>query len=122
MDLHALGVFYKIKRLKQKLLVIERLSGKQESGEDGKTEGHGQFGEEGFPALMSLLNRHLSRYQSLQERTDDICKRMVSSYLENPASPISKIFAVHRFLNQFIDSMHPKNYLPMFQMGGYWFF
>lgn len=81
MDLNALGVFYKIKRLKQ-LLMIERLSGKQESGEDGETECHGPFGEKGFLALMSLLNRHVSRYQSLQGKTDDICKRMHENNLD----------------------------------------
>ena len=34
MDLHALQVSYKIKRLKQQLLMLERLTGKQESLED----------------------------------------------------------------------------------------
>ena len=75
MDLHALGVSYKIKRLKQQLLMLERLTGKQESGED--MEG-GDNGMKGFLLLISSLNKQVSRYQSLQGKIDDLCKRMVS--------------------------------------------
>ncbi|KAK8306553.1 hypothetical protein V6Z11_D03G135200 [Gossypium hirsutum] len=73
MDLQALGVSYKIKRLKQQLLMLERLKGKQESGED--LDG-GDNGIKGFLLLISLLNKQVSRYQSLQGKTDDLCKRM----------------------------------------------
>ncbi|WRX18374.1 hypothetical protein QQP08_010861 [Theobroma cacao] len=73
MDLQALGVSYKIKRLKQQLLMVERLTGKQESGED--TEGDDN-GMKGFLSLISLLNKQVSRYLSLQGKTDDLCKRM----------------------------------------------
>ncbi|KAB2038297.1 hypothetical protein ES319_D03G136000v1 [Gossypium barbadense] len=73
MDLQALGVSYKIKRLKQQLLMLERLKGKQESGED--LDG-GDNGIKGFLLLISLLNKQVSRYQSLQGNTDDLCKRM----------------------------------------------
>ncbi|XWS61342.1 hypothetical protein CRYUN_Cryun07bG0118100 [Craigia yunnanensis] len=78
MDLQALGVSYRIKRLKQQLLMLERLTGKQESGED--MEG-GDNGMKGFLLLISLLNKQVSRYQSLQGKTDDLCKRMVSKLL-----------------------------------------
>ncbi|XP_016737301.1 interaptin isoform X1 [Gossypium hirsutum] len=74
MDLQALGVSYKIKRLKQQLLLLERLTGKQETGED--TEGSSDNGMKGFLLSLSLLNKQVSRYQCLQGKTDDLCKRM----------------------------------------------
>lgn len=79
MDLQALGVSYKIKRLKQQLLMLERFTGKHESGEDHK-EGNdnGQSGMKGYLLLMSLLNKQVGRYQSLQGKVDDLCQRMVS--------------------------------------------
>lgn len=81
MDLHALGVSYKLKRLKQQLIMLERLRGMQESCEN-KKESNGDGGETGvkdFLSLMSLLNKQVGRYQSLQGKVDDLCKRMVSS-------------------------------------------
>lgn len=81
MDIHALGVSYKLKRLKQQLIMLERLRGMQESGEN-KKESTGDGGETGvkdFLSLMSLLNKQVGRYQSLQGKVDDLCKRMVSS-------------------------------------------
>lgn len=79
MDLHALGVSYKIKRLKQQLVMLERFTGKQESGVDRESDDKGQLGIKGFLLLMFLLNKQVSRYQSLQEKIDDLCKRMVCS-------------------------------------------
>ncbi|KAI3749104.1 hypothetical protein L6452_12684 [Arctium lappa] len=76
MDLHALGVFYKIKRLNQQLLIFERLTGKQESCENSECDDKRQFGVKGFYSLISLVNKQVSRYQSLQEKANDICKRM----------------------------------------------
>lgn len=76
MDLNALGVSYKIKRLKQQLLMLERLTGKQESVEDTESNNNGQNGIKGFLSLMPLLNKQVGRYQSLQGKTDDLCKRM----------------------------------------------
>ncbi|XVF53383.1 hypothetical protein PTKIN_Ptkin05aG0095100 [Pterospermum kingtungense] len=73
MDIQALGVSYKIKRLKQQLLMLERLTGKQESV--GGVEG-GDNGMKGFLLLISLLNKQVNRYQSLQGKIDDLCKRM----------------------------------------------
>ncbi|KAG8381130.1 hypothetical protein BUALT_Bualt06G0090400 [Buddleja alternifolia] len=75
MDIHALGVSYKIKRLKQQLLMLERLTGKQGSCENGENS-NGHSGMNEFYALISLLNKQIDRYQSLQAKTDDICKRM----------------------------------------------
>ncbi|CAH1429702.1 unnamed protein product [Lactuca virosa] len=71
MDLHALGVFYKIKRLKQQLLMFERLTGKQESCENREYDDKRKL-----YSLVSLVNKQVSRYQSLQEKANDICKRM----------------------------------------------
>ncbi|XP_011044657.1 PREDICTED: myosin heavy chain, cardiac muscle isoform isoform X2 [Populus euphratica] len=76
MDLHALGVSYKIKRLKQQLLMLERLTGKQDSGEHLGNSDEAKTGIKVFQALMSLLNKQVNKYQSLQEKTDELCKRM----------------------------------------------
>jgi hypothetical protein len=77
-DLCALGVSYKIKRLKQQLFMLERLAGKQESVEDTENNDNGQIEIKGFLSLMSLLNKQVGRYQSLQEKADDLSRRMVS--------------------------------------------
>ncbi|XP_031265073.1 kinectin [Pistacia vera] len=77
MDLHALGVSYKIKRLKQQLLMLERLTGK--TGEDTESNDNGM---KGLLVLMSLVNKQVSRYQSLQGKTDDLCKRMHETDLD----------------------------------------
>ncbi|CAN0922584.1 hypothetical protein LINGRAHAP2_LOCUS33123 [Linum grandiflorum] len=77
-DIHALGISYKIKRLKQQLLMLERLTGKQENGEYiGE-----QNGVKYFSMLISLLNRQISRYQTLEAKTDELCKRMVDNGVE----------------------------------------
>jgi len=78
-DLHALGVSYKIKRLSQQLLMLDRLTGKQESGETNGSDEHRLKKMKGVLLLISLLNKQVSRYQSLQEKTDDLSQRMVSS-------------------------------------------
>lgn len=79
MDLQALGVSYKIKRLKQQLIMLERFSGKQEAGESHtESNDDGQSGIKGFLMLMLLLNKQVGRYQSLQGKVDDLCQRMVS--------------------------------------------
>lgn len=70
MNLHALGVSYKLKRLKQQLLMLERFTGK--SGEDTSNDD----GMKGLLLLISLLNKQVGRYQSLQGKIDDICKRL----------------------------------------------
>ncbi|KAK2658650.1 hypothetical protein Ddye_005183 [Dipteronia dyeriana] len=79
MDIHALGVSYKIKRLKQQLLMLERLTGK--SGEDTQSNDIGNA-MNSFQLLMSFLNKQVSRYQSLQAKTDDLCKQMHDTDLD----------------------------------------
>ncbi|KAF2291901.1 hypothetical protein GH714_036061 [Hevea brasiliensis] len=76
MDLQALGVSYKIKRLKQQLVMLERLTGKQQIGEHTENNDSMQNEIKGFQLVMSLLNKQISRYQSLQGKTDELCKRM----------------------------------------------
>ncbi|KAB5531613.1 hypothetical protein DKX38_018283 [Salix brachista] len=76
MDLHGLGVSYKLKRLEQQLLMLERLAGKQESGEHIGNSDEAKTGIKGFQLLMSLLNKQVNRYQSLQGKIDELCKRM----------------------------------------------
>ncbi|KAI3471224.1 hypothetical protein Pfo_027887 [Paulownia fortunei] len=77
MDIQALGVVYKVKRLKQQLLMLERLTGKKGSCENSENNN----GVKGFYALMSLLNKHVDRYQSLQGKIDDLCMRMYENNL-----------------------------------------
>ncbi|KAK4350970.1 hypothetical protein RND71_030283 [Anisodus tanguticus] len=76
MDLHALGVSYKIKRLNQQFVMLERLTGKQELSGNSENNDNGQSSTRGFHALMSLLNKQVARYESLQGKIDDLCKRM----------------------------------------------
>ncbi|XVE64411.1 hypothetical protein DITRI_Ditri07aG0098700 [Diplodiscus trichospermus] len=102
MDLQALGVSYKIKRLKQQLLMLERLTGKQESEEDMEGSDNEM---EGFLLLMSLLNKQVSRYQSLQGKTDDLCKRMRDNDLETTEGDCSssKIKGDTKTLEHFLE-------------------
>lgn len=81
MDIHALGVSYKIKRLKQQFLLLERLMGKQETAREIESMDDGQIGIREFLLFLTLLNKQVGRYNSLQEKTDELCQRMVSSYL-----------------------------------------
>ncbi|KAI4307098.1 hypothetical protein L6164_030322 [Bauhinia variegata] len=76
MDLHALGVSYKIKRLKQQLILVERLIGKQANDDNVDISDDSKVGLKAYLSLTSLLNKHVGRYQSLQEKTDELCKRM----------------------------------------------
>lgn len=78
-NLQALGVSCKIKMLKQQFLVLERLTGKQERCENSESNDNAHFTMQGFYALMSVLNKQVARYESLQGKIDDLCKRMVSS-------------------------------------------
>ncbi|KAF8114822.1 hypothetical protein N665_0033s0014 [Sinapis alba] len=75
MDLHALGVSFKIKRLRQQLMMLERYIGKQESQEIDKSS-TSDTGKRALLLLITLLNKQVTRYQSLQEKIDGICKRM----------------------------------------------
>ncbi|KAL2556257.1 Ribonuclease P protein subunit P38-related [Forsythia ovata] len=104
-DLHALGVSYKIKRLKQQLLMLERLTGSQESDEKGESNNDGQFGIKGFYTLMSYLNKQVDRYQSLQGKTDDICKRMNDNGLDfdSGSSKIARTEEETKRLEHFLE-------------------
>ncbi|KAK4578234.1 hypothetical protein RGQ29_028389 [Quercus rubra] len=74
MDLHALQVSYKIKRLKQQLLMLERLTEKQESLEDTESNDNGQIGIKSFLALMSLLNKKVGSIARPKEETKALQK------------------------------------------------
>ncbi|GMY07546.1 interaptin [Fagus crenata] len=106
MDLHALQVSYKIKRLKQQLLMLERLTGKQESVEDTESNDNEKSGMKGFLALMSLLNKQVGRFQSLQGKADDLCKRMYENNLtmnggdSSTARPKEETKALEHFLEE----------------------
>ncbi|KAK4403676.1 hypothetical protein Sango_0736200 [Sesamum angolense] len=51
------------------------VSGKKESCEDNDQK-NAYFGWKGFNAVMSILNKQVDRYQNLQGKIDDLCKRM----------------------------------------------
>ncbi|KAL6508305.1 hypothetical protein OROHE_021847 [Orobanche hederae] len=104
MDIQALGVSYKIKRLKQQFVMLERLTRKQESIEDGEN-GNGRFEMKGFYALLSLLNKHVDRYQSLQGKADDLCQRMQQDDLKLNCggSAIAKTEDETKRLEQFLE-------------------
>ncbi|KAJ6851291.1 interaptin [Iris pallida] len=79
MDIQALGVAFKIKRLKQQLLVLEKLAGMDHNvvnDSDGSDDNKQQQPPKGFVLVVSLLNKQVKRFQSLEEKTDDLCRRM----------------------------------------------
>lgn len=73
MDVHALGVLYKVKRLRQLLFMLERVTGKKQNSENGEDKEQ----VKGLDAIMSLMNSQVDRYHSLQGKIDDLCTRMV---------------------------------------------
>lgn len=86
-DIHALGVSYKIKRLKQQVLVLEKLTEpqateqlttKDDASNDSADENKQQ--EKEFMMMISLLNKQLKRYQSLEEKTDNLCQIIHENY------------------------------------------
>ncbi|KAK4273879.1 hypothetical protein QN277_017190 [Acacia crassicarpa] len=76
MDLHAVEVFYKIKRLKQQLVLIDRLIGQQTNGEAKEINDDSNTNMMTYLSLASLLNKQVERYQSLQEKMDNLRKLM----------------------------------------------
>ncbi|TVU34094.1 hypothetical protein EJB05_15921, partial [Eragrostis curvula] len=90
-DIHALAVSYKIKRLKQQLAVLEKLaeedaaaaaktttaSGSEASG--GSSSSSRQQPRSRYQTMMSFLSKHVKRYQSLDDKIDDLCARMEES-------------------------------------------
>ncbi|KAL3524418.1 hypothetical protein ACH5RR_017252 [Cinchona calisaya] len=105
MDLHALGVSYKIKRLKQQFLMLERLTGKIESHENSERSDDGRLDMKGFYALMSMLNKQVGRYESLQGKTDYLCQRMHENNLgvRTADSNNAKTKEETRLLEQYLD-------------------
>ncbi|GMI85889.1 hypothetical protein like AT5G53020 [Hibiscus trionum] len=103
MDLQALGVSYKIKRLKHQLLMLERLKGKQKSGKG--MDGGGDNDMKAFLLLISLLHKQVSRYQSLQGKIDDLCKRMRDNNVESSQGDCSmaKIKGETKTLKHFLE-------------------
>lgn len=93
MDIQALGVSYKIKRLKQQLVVLEKLAASPAMKQRAKSRDDSPPAVEesshdcrqqqikDLLVLKSLLSKQLKRYQSLEEKTDDLCRRMVSMHL-----------------------------------------
>uniref|UniRef100_A0A0E0MXW0 Uncharacterized protein n=1 Tax=Oryza rufipogon TaxID=4529 RepID=A0A0E0MXW0_ORYRU len=98
MDIQALAVSYKIKRLKQQLLVLENLAAAAAGGKDTVTTatnpstntaaataagGGGGGGRQQYPRsyqmMVSFLSKHVKRYQSLEDKIDDLCTRMEES-------------------------------------------
>jgi hypothetical protein len=81
----ALGVSYKIKRLKQQLVVLEKLAGVRVSkksadeGSSGKTCNDARPKHKSYEPTMFLVNKQVKRYQSLEDKVDDLCSKMVCS-------------------------------------------
>ncbi|XP_074587723.1 uncharacterized protein LOC141843563 [Curcuma longa] len=93
-DIHALGVSYNIKRLKQQLLVLEKLAGllakkqltnldivnNDSIGANDREIDENKQKMKGFFLMKSLLQKQVKRYQSLEEKTDDLCKRLEDNH------------------------------------------
>ncbi|XP_028790744.1 myosin heavy chain, cardiac muscle isoform-like isoform X2 [Neltuma alba] len=77
MDLYAVGVFYKIKRLKQQLVLVDRLIGRQARGGEKEINDDSNIDMKIYLSLTSVLNKQVQRYQSLQEKMDNLCKLMM---------------------------------------------
>ncbi|XP_058095871.1 uncharacterized protein LOC131241176 [Magnolia sinica] len=120
MDIHALGVSYKIKRLKQQLLMLEKLAttaaAKKPASKDNvadmpecyeqrKTDDEHGPKMKGFLLVMSLLNKQVKRYQSLEEKADDLCKRMHENNQEGNKrdSSISRTKGHNKTLEHFLE-------------------
>jgi hypothetical protein len=88
-DIHALAVSYKIKRLKQQLAVLEKLAASEDKedaataakpsdSEASSSSSSGRQPRSRFHTMMSFLSKHVERYQSLDDKIDDLGARMVS--------------------------------------------
>ncbi|KAJ4768252.1 Ribonuclease P protein subunit P38-like protein [Rhynchospora pubera] len=81
-DILALGVSYKIKRLKQQLIVLEKLAGVRadkkpvDEGTSDKTCDDARPKSKGYESALLLVNKQVKRYQSLEGKIDDLCSRM----------------------------------------------
>ncbi|KAG0448232.1 hypothetical protein HPP92_027927 [Vanilla planifolia] len=90
MDIQALGISFKIKRLRQQLTALENLIGAQSleaNFDTGDVICEERFQLKGLTQVLSLLNKQLKRYQSLEEKTDALCRRI----LENSRTGTSRL-------------------------------
>ncbi|XP_003566770.2 uncharacterized protein LOC100823869 [Brachypodium distachyon] len=83
-DIHALAVSYKIKRLKQQQIVLEKLAAAAEGGKEAtmSNEASGSSSRQqprSYQLMISFVSKHVKRYQSLEDKIDDLCKRMEES-------------------------------------------
>jgi hypothetical protein len=76
-DIHALAVSYKIKRLKQQLAVLEKLAAEGKNEDDAAAATTRPRSR--YHTMISFLSKHVKRYQSLDDKIDDLCARMVSN-------------------------------------------
>ncbi|KAK9145612.1 hypothetical protein Sjap_005515 [Stephania japonica] len=79
-DLHAMGVSYNIRRLRQQLLLLEKMVSMPEICEE-RPDGTSNL-KTNFRSLLPLLNKQVSRYQSLQEKIDDLSSRTCKDNLD----------------------------------------
>uniref|UniRef100_A0A0E0JJZ8 Uncharacterized protein n=1 Tax=Oryza punctata TaxID=4537 RepID=A0A0E0JJZ8_ORYPU len=87
MDIQALAVSYKIKRLKQQLLVLENLPAAAAGSKDTVTTttmpstntAAAASYPRSYQMMVSFLSKHVKRYQSLEDKIDDLCTRMEES-------------------------------------------
>ncbi|XP_008807240.2 trichohyalin-like [Phoenix dactylifera] len=113
MDIHALGISYKIKRLKQQLVVLEKLTATQvteqptikDDASNNAADENRQQQDKGFVIMMALLNKQVKRYQSLEERTDNLCQRMHENYRSGSSrnSPIGSTEEQTEALEHFLE-------------------
>jgi hypothetical protein len=82
-DIHALAVSYKIKRLKQQQLALEKLAAAAaaEGGTEGATMSSNGSGcrqdPRSYQLMISFVSKHVKRYQSLEDKIQDLSTRMV---------------------------------------------
>ncbi|XP_063944904.1 uncharacterized protein LOC108214089 isoform X2 [Daucus carota subsp. sativus] len=105
MDLNALGVSFKIKRIKQQLLLFERLTGKVENPEDRGAKDIDHSKTKGVLMLISFLDKQVSRYLSLQGKIDDLCKQMHENeiYASSGSSVIARKREETKKLEHFLE-------------------
>ncbi|KAI3990754.1 hypothetical protein MKX01_023054 [Papaver californicum] len=115
MDLHSLGVFYKIKRLKQQLFMLDKLAGTQTSKEKRvNCDNESQQLKTFLLYVLPLLNKQVSRYQTLQESTNYLCQRMYDNNadLRKRDTNIVKTKEKVRKLENFLGEMfHLQRYM-----------
>ncbi|KAI3934931.1 hypothetical protein MKW92_044268 [Papaver armeniacum] len=115
MDLHSLGVFYKIKRLNQQLFMLDKLAGAQTSKEKrANCDSECQQLKTFLLYVMPLLNKQVSRYQTLQESTNNLSQRMYDNNADssNRDANIVKTKSEIRKLENFLEEMfHLQRYM-----------